>query len=323
MKSKKVLALMLTGAMILGMGTTIMAAQETEEMTETTESSDHVKLGIQMYNFVVGGDWVNLDSQEGVDELLREIADAGYEGVEWCNFQLAGDLDLEETKKVMDEVGLETIGMHFHYGTEETLVDNIDTCIERMNYLGTDKLIFAYSTPATFGIEADEDGNWTPEQIDEWADKIQGVLDTMKQETEGTDIKVTYHNHATEMQTGTEGEKVFDMIKPDAKEVDVYWTSKGLDGKVQTALDYVKEHDDEVYLLHVKDGMEGSTHTGEMCGWGKGTYDLQSIVDAAKASSNIDWVIVENDSPASFGLSGIEDAMESAEWAHSNIDFAK
>lgn len=317
MKSKKVLALMLAGVMMLGMGTTVMAAEE-------TESADHVKMGLQMYNFVEGGDWGEIDSQDKVDELLRQIADAGYEGVEWCNFQLAGDyINLEETKKVMDEVGLETVGMHFHYGTEETLTEDIDTCIDRMNYLGTDKFIFAYSTPATFGIEADEDGNWTPEQIDEWADKIQGVLDAAKKETEGTDIKVMYHNHATEMQTGTEGEKVFDMITPDAKEVDVYWTSKGLDGKVQSALDYVKEHDDQVYLLHVKDGMEGSVHTGEMCGWGKGTFDLQSIVDAAKESSNIEWVVVENDSPASFGLSGIEDAKESAEWAKENIDFSK
>ena len=89
MKLRKALALVLGGAMVMGIGTSALA----------TEEADHVKLGIQMYNFVVGGDWRAIDSQEGVEDLITELAQEGYEGLEWSNFQLGGEyLDIEIVK---------------------------------------------------------------------------------------------------------------------------------------------------------------------------------------------------------------------------------
>lgn len=313
MKLRKALALVLGGAMVMGIGTSALA----------TEEADHVKLGIQMYNFVVGGDWRVIDSQEGVEELITELAQEGYEGLEWCNFQLGGEyLDLEKVKTKMDELGLETCGMHYHYNADD-LEGSAKEVVERCLALECDKLIFAYSTPATFGIEADEDGKWTPEQVDQWVAEIDHVIDTLQAAAEGTDIQVLYHNHATELLKGTEGKYVIDMIDCEGKEIDVYWTSKGLDGKVDSALDYVNENGDSIYFLHMKDGLDGSLYTGEMCGWGKGTYDLQKIVDTAKANPTIEWVIVENDGPLNFGTNGREDAKQSAEYAAANIDFSK
>lgn len=311
---KKVLAAILGATMLVSMCSVTFAAEETAD--------DHVKLGIQMYNFMVGGDWDEIDSQEKVTELVNELAEDGYEGLEWCNFQLGGDyLDIDQLKTAMDEAGLETCGMHYHYDAEDP-EGSAKTVVERCQALDCDKLIFAYSTPETFGIEADEDGNWTPEQVDQWVDEINTVMDTLRSAAEGTDIQVLYHNHATELLTGTEGEYAINMIDSDQKEIDVYWTSKGLDGKVDSALDYVNSVGDQVYALHVKDGLDGSTHTGEMCGWGKGTFDLQKIVDTAKENESIEWVIVENDNPGAFGTTGLEDAKQSAEYAAANIDFS-
>lgn len=309
---KKLLAILLGGTMLMSMSASVMAEEN---------SSDHVKMAVQMYNFVVGGDWGAIDSQEGVTELVTELAEAGYEGLEWCNFQLGGEyLDLDQLKSTMDELGLETCGMHYHYDAED-LEGSAATVVERCQKLDCDKLIFAYSTPATFGIEADEDGNWTPEQIDEWVEEINTVIDALQTAAEGTDIQVLYHNHATELLKGTSGEYAIDMIDCDGREIDVYWTSKGLDGKVDTALDYVNGAQN-VEFLHVKDGMDGSVYTGEMCGWGKGTYDIQKIVDAAKENPQIEWVVVENDAPNNFGTTGLEDAVQSAEYAAANIDFS-
>lgn len=298
----------------MGMGVMASASEE--------QSADHVKLAVQMYNFSVGGDWANMQSQEDVNNLLTQIADAGYEGVEWCNFMLGEDfLNLEETKATMDELGLETCGMHYHYNSED-LEGSAQEVVERCQTLGCTDLIFAYSVPSTFGIEPDEDGNYTAEQVDQWVDEIDKVIDALETAAEGTDIRVLYHNHATEMLTGTEGEHALDMIDTEGKEVDVYWTSKGLDGSVETALDYVREDADSVYFLHMKDGLDGSLVTGEMCGWGKGTYNLQEIVDVAKECPNLEWVVVEDDNPNNFGLTGLEDAIESAEYAKANIDFS-
>jgi len=312
---KKLLTMVLAVIMVFSLGTAVMAEEAAPEK---------VKLGVQMYNFVVGGDWGEVQSMEDLEGLLTKIAEAGYDGVEWCNFQLGGEyLDLDQTKSIMDELGLETAGMHFHFGTEESLADDAKLVVERCQALNTNNLIFAYSTPALFGMEPDESGNWTPEQIDEWAGKIDMVLAALKEAAEGTDIRVIYHNHNTEFLVGSEGKYLNDMIAPEGLEVDVYWASKGMDGKVASALDYVRANIDHVYLLHVKDGLEGSVFTGEMCGWGKGTYDIQSIVDTARESDTIEWVIVENDAPYNFLMSAIDDAAESAAYAAENINFVK
>lgn len=301
--------------LVLGLGTAALAKEAAPEK---------VKLGVQMYNFVVGGDWGQVQSMEDVEGLLTTLAEAGYDGVEWCNFQLGGDyLDLEGVKAKMDELGLETAGMHFHYGSEESLADDAALVVERCLALETDNLIFAYSTPSTFGLEPDEEGNWAPEQIDEWAGKINMVLDALKAAAEGTGIRVLYHNHNSEFQTGSDGSYANDIITPEGLEVDVYWASKGMDGKMASALDYVRANIDKVFLIHLKDGLEGSIVTGEMCGWGKGTYDIQSVVDVAIENPGIEWVIVENDAPYNFLTSGVEDAQQSAAYALENINFAR
>lgn len=312
--SKSVLSVVLSGAMIMGMGVMASASEE--------QSADHVKLGFQMYNLRVGGDWGNMQSQEDLNDALTQLAEDGYEGVEWFNTALNDEfVDLEETRATMDELGLESIGMHYHYNSED-LEGSAQEVVERCQTLGCENLIFAYSVPSTFGIEPDEDGNYTAEQVDQWVSEIDRVIDALETAAEGRDIRVLYHNHATEMLTGTEGEHALDMIDTEGLEVDVYWTSKGLDGSVETALDYVRENADDIYFLHMKDGLDGSLATGEMCGWGKGTYNLQEIVDVAKECPNLEWVVVENDNPNNFGLTGLEDAAESAEYAKANIDFS-
>lgn len=309
---KRVLALVL-GVMMIG-GSVLPAAAE-------ENSADHVKMAIQQYNFRVGGDWDNVASMEDVNDILAKLSEAGYEGVEWVNFMLNDEwMDLDAVKATMDELGMESCGLHYHYDSEDP-EGSAATAVERCQKLGCNRLIFAFSKPSTFGMEADEDGNWTTEQIDQWAEEVNKVIDTLQAAAEGTDIQVLYHNHNSELLTGSEGNYVNDMIESEGKEIDVYWASKGLDGKVDTALDYVEANADETYLLHVKDGLDGSVYTGEMCGWGKGTYDLQAIVDTAKAHKNIEWVVVENDAPYNFGTTAMEDALQSAEYAKANIDF--
>ncbi len=275
-----------------------------------------VKLGLQMYNFIVGGDWREVKSMEDLRGVLQRVANAGYDGVEWCNFQLEADyIDLHGLKMLMDELGLETAGMHFHFNTEASLSGDAKKAVKRCRVLNTKNLIFSYSTPAVFGMETDEKGKWSLQQIDAWSEKIDMVVNALKKAAKGTGIRVLYHNHSDEFLKGSNGLYCNDMITPEGLEVDVYWVSKGTDGKVSTALEYVRKHRDVTYMLHVKDGLEGSVFRGEMCGWGKGTYNIQSIIDAARESEKIEWVIVENDAPYNFLMSAIEDAEESAAYA--------
>ena len=305
---KKLLSFLLCLSMLLSVGAMASA-----------EEADHVKFTLQSYNFVVGGDL----SDEGFSliDTFGALAAAGYEGLEWCGFFNDGMVEVDAVVEAYANSGLECTGYHYHLSQD--VEASVKTAVERCVAYGCDKLIFAYSSPASFGIEADEDGNWTPEQIDEWAAKVNEVLAAMKAAAEGTNIKVMYHNHAIEFLKGTDGRYMLDMLECDGLEVDVYWAAKNVNTGYSLAnvLDYVRANKEKIFLLHVKDGLAGSSVTGEMCGWGKGTFDIQAIIDVAK-ECGIDTVVVENDNPNAFGLSGLEDALESAEYAKT-LDFSK
>ena len=289
----------------------------------------NIRLGIQMFNFVMGGDWGAIASMEDVKSLLKKIRDAGFDGVEWCSFMLDGEyMDVQLLRETMDALGLETCGMHFHYQTAETLEEDCRRAVQRCRILGSPYLIFAYSIPQTFAIEpakteqADPHAQpvpvFDPEQIDEWIREADRVIAVMKEFCRDSGIKVLYHNHADELRKGSDGRRFLESITPDGLETDVYWVAKGLDGKAASALDYIWEHKEKVCLFHLKDGLDGSVFSGEMCGWGKGTYPLQKIIDCA-AELGLTWVVSENDAPKNFGTSGIEDAAQTGCYAREHL----
>lgn len=288
-----------------------------------------IKLGIQAFNLAAGGDWEKVSSMDDVNTLLETIKGAGFDGIEWCNFMLNEPfMDLQRLKEQMDALGLQTCGMHFHYQSKDTLEKDCKEAVERCKLFACSYLIFAYSTPETFGIEGekkeaehphqDPKPEYTPEHIGAWAEETDKVLAVMKAACEGSGIRVLYHNHADEMRKCPNGRFFFDAIAAEGQEVDVYWVAKGLDGKVATALDYVEERRAYVKLLHIKDGLNGSIFPNEMCGWGKGTYPIQAEIDCAK-KLGLSWVVYENDAPKNFGTSGLEDAVQTGEYVKQNI----
>lgn len=284
--------------------------------------NNRIRVGIQMFNLIKGGDWEQVREEKDAEKLLAELAAAGIDGIEWCNFQFnIVDLDLPALKSTMDQLGLETCSIHFHKFGDTDLETESKKAVERCRIFQTDRLIFAFSLPTMFGIEPDEKGNYTPEQIDAWAAETDRILDLLRKAAEGTGIKILYHNHNTEMLKGSDGRYFLDMIHPDGLETDVYWIAKGLDGKVSSALEFIRSRREQVALFHMKDGLDGSLHTGEMCGWGKGTYPLQTIADTAK-ELGLTWVVMENDEPKNFGTTGLEDARESAAYAAEHIDLS-
>lgn len=292
----------------------------------------NVQLAVQMFNFLAGGDWPQISSMEEVGTLLSRLKEAGYDGVEWLNFMLEGDyMDVRELRSCMDRAGLKTCGMHFHaMGDDgwksEVLKKNCSIAVERCKILESPYLIFAMSSPKSFGIEPSvripsgkpfepDKFEYTPEEIDAWVSHMDESIDIMKDACQGTGIEVLYHNHADELLKNSKGQYFLDAIHC-AKEVDVYWVAKGTDGKVSTALDYVRRTRDSIRMLHVKDGLDGSVFSGEMCGWGKGTYPISSIIDCA-GELGLSWAVIENDAPQNFGTTGLEDAVQSMEFVHS------
>lgn len=288
------------------------------------ETAPHVKMGLQMYNFLAGGDfpWSGATKDQVID-LLRQLAADGYEGLEWVNLsedQLYPGVSNKDIKDAIDKLGLKTISVHFweqYINTPEKAKKAVKTAQE----LGSDSLVFAYSGPSMYGIKPDANGKYTAEQGDQYRDGINKQLDLLKEAAKGTGLKVIYHNHNNEfLLKTTNGNYVEDELTPDMLEMDYFWATKGI-GSVNKAMDYVKQHASKIQMFHVKDGSQDTSVTNDYITWGHGSFNIQELIDVARKNSNIKWAIAEDDNPYNAGLTGLEDAQESINYAKQHIRF--
>ena len=292
-----------------------------EEMDRTMkQDASRVKFGIAIYNFVVGKDLRAIDSMDGLKDLLQEIAAAGYDGVEWYQGKLDDPyMDLQALKEIMDELNLESTSLQFVFRSMDTLKEDAENAIETCLALGTDRLVIS-TFPGYFGITADDDGKWTAEQIDSWAENANAMIHMMQEAAQGTGVQILYHNHNTEFLPCSDGRYALDHIVADGKQIDIYWAAKGLDGVLSEAVDYVNTNIDDVYLMHIKDGTDGSSAINDISSWGAGDYDIQSVINIARGCEHVEWVIAENDLPKG---SGLEDAKRTAAYAATHLVFVR
>ena len=316
---KKVLYLVLclTIALSIVVGATVPAFA-------AEEGAGDVKVAVQMYNFLVGGDL--FDAEAGVEAdkdtvvaALTEVAAMGYDGVEFANLfpgtQFYG-IDPAELKGIMEELGLGIAGTHYHANWLSTDED-IDAVIEANVAVGSKRIIFAYSVP--------EEG----QSNEDWLAYINGIVDNMKARVAeaGADIEVLYHNHGDEFMPMSDEDDSFvmDNITSDFYEIDLYWASRGL-GNTEAAVEWANNNADKIHLLHIKDGdlTTDFSEAGAVMPWGGGEMPLQEFVDVARNSTGIEWVVVENDTPAGHdGHNALEDAKESIDYIKENIDLTR
>jgi len=109
-----------------------------------------------------------------------------------------------------------------------------------------------------------------------------------------------YHNHDHEFNTIGSERAIEQIAHHLALEVDTYWVFAA--GQDVTA--WLMAHQDQIRLLHIKDG-DRERHP---CALGEGENSIEAILAAAERLG-IEWLIVENDNPVPDGLSDVARSM--------------
>ena len=240
--------------------------------------------------------------------VLREIREMGYDGIELC----AGtpDMDADELCALCKELGLTIISAHVGAGE---IAHETETTLELYKKLGA-----SYVTiPALWGDYA-MDGEKHGEMI--------ALLKEKSPLYKENGIQICYHNHEWEFKREN-GEFLLDRFLNSFEngevlpQIDTCWAAVGCGD----ALGYVKKYSGKCPTLHIKDFycngsyIPAPDHTGEgkpegfeLRPIGYGRQDMPAIIDLAKEIGT-KWLIVEQDAP-SLGKDPLECARLSRQW---------
>ncbi len=210
---------------------------------------------------------------------LKEVKQAGYEGVEFAG---ARDVDAQTMKQALDQLGLVPVAAH---QSLEELENHLEELIAYHQVLGTKALVCAYAPTST----KDE------------REYLERVLIRAQQQAASSGIQILYHNHTHELQEQDGRCPLDEIVRCCPLELDTYWAFHS--GRDVPA--YMKEHQERIGLLHLKDG----DTQGVPCAIGEGCNPIQPILNAAK-ELQLEWVIVENDDPVPDGLSDMKRSIQ-------------
>ena len=207
-------------------------------------------------------------------ELLADISDAGYEGVEFAN--RIDEADADAVKAALDETGLESVAAHVGI---DRLEDDMEKTIEFYRSLDCEHIVVPWLDPEAFE---------TIDAIEETADRLQSVAESV--DAHGMDF--SYHNHDHEF-VQVKGETAFNRLadattKPVHFELDCGWTTVGGDDPASL----LDRFDNRISLVHISDADESGTPTEV----GDGVLDVAACANAV-GKAGVEWAIYEHDDP--------------------------
>lgn len=234
------------------------------------------KLAVQLYT-------LREEMSKDVVGTLEQVAALGYKGVEFAGFFGQSAIEL---KAHLDRLGLEVVGSHTPL---EDLVGDLDKVITYNQTIGNNYIVCPWAKVETV------------EDLQELIMKLKGAAKTLQDHG----MVLLYHNHDHEF-VKIEDKYALDRLWeafPDGEvksELDTYWAHHA--GLI--ASQYIKEHEDRIGLIHLKDGI-----VGRPCAIGEGDAPIQDVLDTAR-TLGFEWIIVENDNPMPNGLEDITRSMK-------------
>ena len=229
-------------------------------------------LAVQMYSL--------RELTQPLDETLREVAAAGYAGIETVGTQ---GVAADELKTLVDKHGLKVASSHVGFAELEADLQGV---IAAHQTLGNDTLI-APSLPAE--ARSDRASDWQ---------KLGEQLGGLASACDEAGMRLMYHNHDFEMQR-VDGRTALEWLFDGAGdllglELDLAWVVRG----DRDPLDLLKAFSGRVKYVHVKDVAPAGENEDED-GWadvGSGTLDWDILLPASKAAG-AEWFVVEHDQP--------------------------
>jgi len=204
--------------------------------------------------------------------VLREIKQAGYEGIEGGNLFDLGDPQM--VKGLIQQSGMAVAGAHTGFGDFKSPA-RIDAHIKYLKEMGARYLICSGVAEGE-GIERFE--------------KAAPVFNDAGRRCKDAGVIFCYHNHAFEFEqfNGIKGiHRLAALTDPDLVKlcIDVYWVTVG----GERPDEFIARYADRAPYYHFKDGGPGVFKE-----LGQGQVDLKAATRAALAT-NPEWIVCEQD----------------------------
>jgi sugar phosphate isomerase/epimerase len=233
-----------------------------------------ITLGVQLYTL--------RDLAGSFDDLLRVVAEAGYDAVETVGRH---GLDAATMRSALQRHGLRAVSTHLPLAT---LRDEVDATSAFAREVGIEQLVI----PSIPGPERPVDG-------DGWR-RLGERLAHLGACYREHGLRLAFHNHDGELAPvdgGTALDAMLESGDPDDLDVqlDLAWIARAGADPLAT----LERHGPRCRSLHVKDLARPGEHAGED-GWtavGQGTLDWHRLLPAAKRAG-VRALLVEHDRPA-------------------------
>lgn len=206
--------------------------------------------------------------------ILRELKQMGWAGV-----QISGLLGYEarEIADVLQETGLKTAGIHVPLNR---LQNELEAVVEEANLFQTRDIVLK-----VIGKEL---------RTEEGYRSVRGFLNDIARKLAPQGYRISYHNHAFELETEVDGKLALEYLLEPAvdnqvlAEIDVYWVKKGN----RDPYSFLKPYANRMPIIHLKDMTTDEQQT--FAEVGTGSIDFAPILDWCEASG-VEWYAVEQD----------------------------
>lgn len=274
-----------------------------------------LKVGIQLFS-------VKNSMKKDPVATIGEVARIGYKCIETANHRADQDsgcgfgVSAAELKARISQYGSRIVSGHIFPMTET----NIDAIIDYYTELGAEYLV-------------------DPMRVFKDRDEVLAMCEhfnKMGRRIHEAGMRFCYHNHFHEFQKMDGDRNVLELIlentDPDyvGFELDTYWAMRGGADPVQL----IRKYSDRICVLHQKDlavDYDKPLNHLEKCGdvyidhkvfaetvgdrhsiveIGTGCMDIQSIIDAANATGNIKYIILEQDATRYDEMESIKISMD-------------
>lgn len=220
---------------------------------------------------------------------LKKVSDLGYKFIELASYSDGKfyGFDPAEFKKMVSDLGMETISSHTQVEAKGITLDNAKRMADAHAQLGVKYCVQPWVNEADRNIESYK------KMIEEW-NKVGRIM-------KDVDIQFGYHNHNFEFEPLDGLVPYYDLFMPllDADlvtmELDVFWASKA----GQDPVEMFKKYPGRFQLLHIKDWRAQAATSfdvqgDDMCSVGEGVIDFKSIMEARDVAG-AKYIFVEDD----------------------------